>query len=710
MTARPAAPDEHPHSPTDSLSLSDASDMNASSIERSPHIPPQPIDDPAANPSRSSSSPAAPFSHLASTAASTSTPGARPVLPHHRSSLDSRPSSATGRGGCWTCRLRRKKCDEQREEGDSCRTCRRLQLNCLGWGPRRPDWMRDKEAVANYKAEIKAHLLRLGLIRGQPRSSLLGSPIGPSAPYTRTSGSSAHGSGTHALDGPGVYPYRFDESSAMAFPSGMPTVPGNAPPASFAPEPQFDYDLALFGAHGPGSGSSAPAGLAGDVFDGGAHANFDMRSSMRMSDPDESVRREHVAYYFTNVRGMHFLFQCKIALEATHAAIMQEPQSPLVNCIAALANLHILQHASSRDGYPDAALAQYFYNEAAYQLEGARRHAQYTEADALSAVHLVSYAVAAGGGTVRATGTSEWMPFLEVACEWLTQTGMHVEENPRLAIINMSLAGAFCAKLTMCMDIFMAITLQQPPRLLALYRRLLINGNTSSPTPGGTSASTGSYELYVPLLVGCTESVLLAFAEIAALAHWKARETRNGTMSARELIMRGTAIERALRNHADAASSAAFLGVGGPDGNTALPPMQTSFAQMTPDMTRRLSAAIFQETALLYLNTVLSGSNPGVPEISSSTSTIAQLLNQLPPGSPMDSALVLPLSLAGFLADTPAVRDTLRKRLLAIDDASANMRQIVSVMQDVWARRDSTHVPVEWREVMHERGLSLLFI
>jgi hypothetical protein len=38
--------------------------------------------------------------------------------------------------------LTRQKCDEQREEGDACRTCRRLQLDCLGWGPRRPDWMR----------------------------------------------------------------------------------------------------------------------------------------------------------------------------------------------------------------------------------------------------------------------------------------------------------------------------------------------------------------------------------------------------------------------------------------------------------------------------------------------------------------------------------------------------------------------------------------
>ncbi|KAG2359448.1 hypothetical protein BDR07DRAFT_1336806 [Suillus spraguei] len=47
----------------------------------------------------------------------------------------------TGRGGCWTCRLRRKKCDEQRED-NSCHTCKRLRLDCLGWGTRRPEWMR----------------------------------------------------------------------------------------------------------------------------------------------------------------------------------------------------------------------------------------------------------------------------------------------------------------------------------------------------------------------------------------------------------------------------------------------------------------------------------------------------------------------------------------------------------------------------------------
>jgi hypothetical protein len=39
--------------------------------------------------------------------------------------------------GCWTCRLRRKKCDEHRP---SCSACTSLELNCHGYGPR-PEWM-----------------------------------------------------------------------------------------------------------------------------------------------------------------------------------------------------------------------------------------------------------------------------------------------------------------------------------------------------------------------------------------------------------------------------------------------------------------------------------------------------------------------------------------------------------------------------------------
>lgn len=93
------------------------------------------------------------------------------------------------------------KCDEQRE-GDTCRTCKRLTITCLGWGARRPEWMRvrpesrinkkpfsltlqDKKAVDEYKAGIKEQLNRAGLIRGQPRSQLINRGL-PSLPSRAT--------------------------------------------------------------------------------------------------------------------------------------------------------------------------------------------------------------------------------------------------------------------------------------------------------------------------------------------------------------------------------------------------------------------------------------------------------------------------------------------------------------------------------------------
>jgi len=348
----------------------------------------------------------------------------------------------------------------------------------------------------------------------------------------------------------------------------------------------------------------------------------------------------------------------------------------------------------------DETQSQLFFNQGTYQLDAARRQGRCTQAEAMAAIHLISYSLAVRGGVVAGlnanVGGTEWTPMLELACDWLAQTGMHVDENPRLFITNMHLPAAYAAKVTMCMDIFMGVTLQQPPRLLALYRRLLTGTGTSTHTWSGPQGnSSPDWDLHVPLLVGCTEQVLLAFAEIAALAHWKGHEARDGKLSARELIMRGNAIERGIRQ--------TFLDPMAFEGNRVV--------QVNEDTCRRILATIMQETALLYLNTVLSGNNPGVPEIQSSVNNILNLLRHLPLGK-LDLGLVLPLAFAGFMTDAPAARDVIHKRLLHIASVygSANVRQIEGVLAQVWARRDSGQREVEWRDVMQERGLNLLMI
>ncbi|OSX57472.1 hypothetical protein POSPLADRAFT_1041672 [Postia placenta MAD-698-R-SB12] len=78
----------------------------------------------------------------------------------------------TTKRGCWSCRLRRVKCDGQSSTpGESCANCRRRHIECIGWGPKRPASTRDKEAVSAYKAEMKKNSASAGLLRGQARSA-----------------------------------------------------------------------------------------------------------------------------------------------------------------------------------------------------------------------------------------------------------------------------------------------------------------------------------------------------------------------------------------------------------------------------------------------------------------------------------------------------------------------------------------------------------
>lgn len=57
--------------------------------------------------------------------------------------------------GCWTCKLRRKKCDEIRPR---CSTCESLSIPCYGFGPR-PEWMdngvNERAVISNLKEIVK---------------------------------------------------------------------------------------------------------------------------------------------------------------------------------------------------------------------------------------------------------------------------------------------------------------------------------------------------------------------------------------------------------------------------------------------------------------------------------------------------------------------------------------------------------------------------
>nr|XP_019008552.1 uncharacterized protein I206_06229 [Kwoniella pini CBS 10737]OCF47333.1 hypothetical protein I206_06229 [Kwoniella pini CBS 10737] len=61
-------------------------------------------------------------------------------------------SSKRGKTGCITCRLRKKRCDEAKP---ICATCSRLGIECMGYGVKRPKWLRENDNAKKAKQNIQ---------------------------------------------------------------------------------------------------------------------------------------------------------------------------------------------------------------------------------------------------------------------------------------------------------------------------------------------------------------------------------------------------------------------------------------------------------------------------------------------------------------------------------------------------------------------------
>lgn len=63
-------------------------------------------------------------------------------------SLADKSFSSRGKTGCITCRLRKKRCDEAKP---ICATCSRLGIECMGYGVKRPKWLRENDNAQKAK-------------------------------------------------------------------------------------------------------------------------------------------------------------------------------------------------------------------------------------------------------------------------------------------------------------------------------------------------------------------------------------------------------------------------------------------------------------------------------------------------------------------------------------------------------------------------------
>ncbi|KAK8136783.1 hypothetical protein PG984_004723 [Apiospora sp. TS-2023a] len=204
--------------------------------------------------------------------------------------------------------------------------------------------------------------------------------------------------------------------------------------------------------------------------------------------------------------------------------------------------------------------------------------------------------------------------------------------------------------------------------------------------------------------VGCPNWVVLLISEIATLDAWKKEMKAAGHCSMADLVQRAASIEQRLRsgiaqldpipivcpascNSADqlAGHSFAALGV------EAL----HDFDKLRTTPSHALSTSIWAQAALLYLRVGISGLQPCQPEIRAGVADIVALFGALP--SPLClRTLVWPYAVAGCLA-TPDQEDFFRRLVdaMGVLQIFGAVKEALSVMSTVWQHRSCTN-PDTW--------------
>lgn len=581
--------------------------------------------------------------------------------------------------------------------------------------------MRDKQAVEAYKAGIKAQLSRAGLIRGQPRCSFVcpsSDPLIPpqsSPPPSHLPGPS-NTSPVHPFDvpkRPNTYldPLHRNQNHHGCAQSTLSPLPPFQMPDYH--DPTF-YPIQIQNQYVQYSQSTALSeSLSHDVPHPGSSQdlrpiNFDVGNSpppLSSFPATQNSIQEHIIYYFEHVRKAQFVFAGTAFTNATYSAVVQDSGSAVTNAVCAMANLHfarkrIVDNIDPPDPNLENCFALRFHEEACRQLENARRSRPLVEADALAAFHLICFSQFSGGVT-------PWQPAFQVMSDWLSTTGLINSERPALCFRSLNSTAQFLVNSTLWIDIIISIVHARSPKYIGLSKSLVTAQGECWTSLSDMDKLPG---LGMDHVSGCPDSVMLALAEIASLAHWKAAEQRKDKLSYKELVGRGDSIEeRLLRNYSDAdrpnQNDLDFQHL-----NVRLLGTTDEGVLFPSDNSRSLAASLFREAAALLLNTVISGTNPGVPEIQESVNRITQLLRESVAQLEVDRAFVFPIFLAGSLSEDGTHRDLYQARFRKLDRTVGNVSQIQFAMESVWRKRHVTRAAVDFGESLREQNFNLLLM
>ncbi|RMJ08256.1 hypothetical protein CDV36_012126 [Fusarium kuroshium] len=571
--------------------------------------------------------------------------------------------------GCWTCRLRRKKCDEKRPVCDGCGT---LEITCH-YDDEKPDWMdggpKQKAMAEKIKAQVKKQASQrrdrkyMEMLEAGTRNVTLQN-------------------GEHEV--------------AMS--------------AASDTDPPSGHDVGSTPASSNTSGASPP--------DMPWHSHFSVRTEDHSSATGASTEVHFIMIYLDYVFPHLFPFYRPPILAGGRGwvlDVLQSNKSVWHTAISLTSYFFSIVMANGEKQHEECT--NRMVHQLQSQLEMGLRELQRE----MSAVNHTSSAAGVRDKLlvlqailqmlifeVSTSNKDHWRMHLDAALTMFQQIlpqpelwGETIEAlysyrwpPPEMGIrrpfsTNQAALRFFTANI-LYIDVMSSITLEQAPRLQK-YQAQVIPGCRAHTSPEEMRIS-GS--LFMEEYIGLQNWVVQMIGDIAALDAWKKEQRKANSLSMTELVQRGKVMEDAIKGglsvlEAQFASCSPTIDpilnrvVAEP---APLSKMPDSKAKEAPGLA--INNIIWLQAAHTYLHVVISGWQPSCPEIRCSVSRMTSLLMDLPTNTCLRT-LVWPFCIAGCLSP-PEDEDKYRAMIERMGPLSVfgTAREALEVMEKVWAQRD----------------------
>lgn len=233
----------------------------------------------------------------------------------------------------------------------------------------------------------------------------------------------------------------------------------------------------------------------------------------------------------------------------------------------------------------------------------------------------------------------------------------------------------FSSTLLVFQDIIASTVLQEPPQLYDYHDLFL----------GSELDRTGS-TIDFQAVVGCENWVLIHIGQIAALDAWKQSCKRAGNLDMMQLVQRATPIKEALETNFARLETHSESKTQDTEPLSLLHLFRAQRPQIDADQ-KLLVTRVWAHATLAYLSVVVSGWQPASPDLQLHVQKIINLLHQTsPPG--LLRIMVWPFCVAGCLAE-PAQEIQFQRLAQALQPPSVfgTLHKALEITEEVWRSR-----------------------